>query len=610
MRKIKMMLFGIFAAGLAFAQAPQAFKYQAVARDNSGNPLANTNLPVRVTILDGSATGPVVYQETHASTSNQFGLLNLSIGNGTVTNGTFNTIAWGTGTKWIQVEVDFGTGYQNMGTSQLLSVPYALYSSNGTPGPQGPTGPTGDPGPTGPIGATGPTGDPGPTGPIGATGPSGDPGPQGPIGATGPSGDPGPQGPAGPTGANGATGAQGPQGPAGPTGANGATGAQGPMGPTGANGAVGPTGPAGSANISGTTDYVIKFTGATTGGNSLFRDNGTGTGLNVAPAPQYLFNAFRTQLTAVGDGQATIYGYRTRDSQNDGTGYSTFTGNSAVQGYNYWGDVYTFGVSGHSWNDYTRTGGVLGADNAGSYWGSLGYKNSASVTFGVYGSNAYGSGAGFMSNLGNVQKGIGSGFFGGVMGGWTRGEVLGHTSSGALYASYNLGNEYTSGYQADLVTVNNQKVPAYSVTSTQIKVYADGNGQLNGGSVRVNFPDDFAGLLMKNGKPTVTVSPMGQCNGLYISDIDARGFTVTELGNGSSNVEFSWISVGKRVDSENAQVPSDISNIEFDNNLKGVMFNDNNKSRNGTPIWWDGSKVRFDAIPEEKVNKVEMPMPK
>ncbi|MDI3282596.1 hypothetical protein [Polyangium sp. 15x6] len=183
--------------------------------------------------------------------------------------------------------------------------PVGATGATGAIGPQGPagaTGATGAIGPQGPAGATGATGAIGPQGPAGATGATGAVGPQGPVGATGAQGPIGPtgaQGPIGATGAQGpvgATGAQGAQGPAGPAGATGAqgpqgiqgpigpTGAQGPAGPQGVTGAqgpqgaqgpVGPQGPAGSANINGTVNTVIKFTGATTGGNSSITDDAT-----------------------------------------------------------------------------------------------------------------------------------------------------------------------------------------------------------------------------------------------------------------------------------------------------------------------------------------------
>ncbi len=114
----------------SLAQAPQAINYQGVARDASGNELANTNISLRLNILDGSAAGATIYQEEHSVTTNEFGLFSLQIGTGTATIGTFSSIDWGVNTRWLEVEMDplGGTSYVNMGTSQLVSVPYALYA--------------------------------------------------------------------------------------------------------------------------------------------------------------------------------------------------------------------------------------------------------------------------------------------------------------------------------------------------------------------------------------------------------------------------------------------------------------------------------------------------
>lgn len=180
-------------AGLK-AQIPQSMKYQGIARNSSGAALNNQVISVRISIRDNSASGPIVYQENHNTTTNPYGLYNLNLGTGSVLSGTFSAINWGVNTKFIEQEVDFGAGYTNMGASQFLSVPYALYAANGPVGPQGPqgvAGPTGPQGPTGNTGPQGPIGNTGPQGPIGNTGP------QGPIGNTGPAG---PTGPAGTTG--------------------------------------------------------------------------------------------------------------------------------------------------------------------------------------------------------------------------------------------------------------------------------------------------------------------------------------------------------------------------------------------------------------------------
>ncbi len=132
MKKIITILSAItlFAIESVYSQAPQKFKYQAIARDNSGNVLANANVSFRISILQGSASGTSMYSETQTATTNQFGLANLNIGAGTFVSGNFSTIPWGTNTYYVKIEFDpaGGVSYTAMGTSQLLSVPYSLYS--------------------------------------------------------------------------------------------------------------------------------------------------------------------------------------------------------------------------------------------------------------------------------------------------------------------------------------------------------------------------------------------------------------------------------------------------------------------------------------------------
>lgn len=199
------------------AQSPNKMSYQAVIRNSSNALVINQAVNMRISILQGSSSGLSVYVETHTPTTNVNGLVSIEIGGGVPISGTLAGVDWANGPYFVKTETDptGGLNYSIVGTSQLLSVPYALYaetSGSGTPGPQGPQGPIGLTGPAGATGATGPQGPIGLTGPAGATGATG---PQGPIGLTGPAGATGPQGPIGLTGPTGATGATGPQGPAG-----------------------------------------------------------------------------------------------------------------------------------------------------------------------------------------------------------------------------------------------------------------------------------------------------------------------------------------------------------------------------------------------------------
>jgi hypothetical protein len=300
---MKRILLSIVAAATlsfsSFGQAPEGFKYQAVVRDAGNIILNNQTVGLRMTIQQGSIGGTTVYAETFAPTTNAYGLVNLEIGNGTLVSGTFANIDWSAGPYFMETAVDVtgGTNYAVMGTSQLMSVPYALYaktSGNGA-GPQGPAGANGLDGANGIDGLNGATGAQGPAGLDGVQGPQGIPGvqgangPQGPIGLTGAAGATGAAGSDGTNGTNGTDGATGLTGPIGPQGATGLTGAQGPIGLTGATGA------AGAAGTNGTngTDGATGLTGLTgpAGADGTNGTNGTNgidgaTGLQGSAGPQ------------------------------------------------------------------------------------------------------------------------------------------------------------------------------------------------------------------------------------------------------------------------------------------------------------------------------------
>jgi hypothetical protein len=337
MKKILVSL--VAAATLSFSsfgQAPEGFKYQAVVRDAGNTILNNQAVGMRMTIQQGSIGGTTVYSETFAPTTNAYGLVNLEIGNGTAVSGTFANIDWANGPYFIETAVDVtgGTTYTVMGTSQLMSVPYALYAKTSGNG-QGPAGPQGIQGPagidgssgvnglsayqvwlglgntgtetdfinslTGPqgaqgiagvqgplgaqgiqgiagtdgaVGSTGPTGATGLTGAQGIQGLAGQDGIDGQDGSDGATGPVGPQGIQGPAGNDGADGATGPQGATGAAGLQGATGASGPQGPAGNDGAVGATGPQGPAGNDGATGpiggYPVHFIGENYGGGIVF----------------------------------------------------------------------------------------------------------------------------------------------------------------------------------------------------------------------------------------------------------------------------------------------------------------------------------------------------
>src|SRR6056297_3705271 len=106
MKKNIILLFLIVATTMMFAQSPRGFKYQAVIRDSNGEVLSEQNIALKISILQSSPTGSTVYSEEHAAQTNTHGLVNLTIGQGTILSGDFSGISWDNGPFFIKVELD------------------------------------------------------------------------------------------------------------------------------------------------------------------------------------------------------------------------------------------------------------------------------------------------------------------------------------------------------------------------------------------------------------------------------------------------------------------------------------------------------------------------
>jgi hypothetical protein len=112
------------------AQAPQGFNYQATVRNSAGDLIVNTNVYFKFNVIQGSLTAVPIFTETHYVSTDDLGQVNLVIGQGTANTGTFSELDWSLGSYYLGIELDTGNGYVAMGTTQLLSVPYALYAEN------------------------------------------------------------------------------------------------------------------------------------------------------------------------------------------------------------------------------------------------------------------------------------------------------------------------------------------------------------------------------------------------------------------------------------------------------------------------------------------------
>lgn len=130
--RFTLFLISFLSCFFALGQSPQGINYQAVLRDSeSGEVLRNEMVFLIISIRDSGPTGNVVYEESHSGiATNDYGLINLVIGGGDATEGSFENIPWSTGNIWYELEVDYGSGLQNLGAAQFLSVPFALFAGN------------------------------------------------------------------------------------------------------------------------------------------------------------------------------------------------------------------------------------------------------------------------------------------------------------------------------------------------------------------------------------------------------------------------------------------------------------------------------------------------
>lgn len=495
----------------SFGQAPDGFKYQAVVRDAGNNIMNNQAVGMRLTIQQGTVGGTVVYTETFSTSTNGYGLVNLEIGSGTTTDD-FAAIDWGNGPYFMETAVDFlgGMSWVVMGTSQLMSVPYALYAKNSG------------------SSIAGPAGNDGATGPAGA---------DGLVGPQGPQGNAGPQGIPGNTGATGPAGADGIAGPQGIPGNTGATGADGSVGPQGIQGVAGPTGPAGAD-------------GAPGAGNTLdqaYDEGGAGLGRVIT------VDAGEVELT-----NGTINGIGIRVSTtNSGVGVvatSTNTANpySPIQAATNASSILTSaivgsstggasGISGQVESTATAAQGVYGNNlrTTGGYGAyAIGHTGTVGETNYQLGFGTYGRNYDAIGPLGNSVGAYGLGYIG-VWG--DQSDPLGYS----VYANGDFGAAGTKAFAIDHpLDPEHKYLKHYSIESNEVlNMYRGTIAFDSNGEAIVSMPDYFDAV---NANFSYQLTPIGGYAPLFIKEKLNDGKFV--IAGGASGMEVSWTVYAERND--------------------------------------------------------------
>jgi hypothetical protein len=292
---------------------------------------------------------------------------------------------------------------------------------------------------------------------------------------------------------------------------------------------------------------------------------------------------------SLSDGDYAIIGRGVENPGESGSGYGRTESIGGVKGYNNPGVSYGFGVSGYTTTAGNRTGGVLGYLN-NTNWGSLGYRDNSGTNYGAYFTAAAGTGSGKSQT--SPASDIGLGVYGDLFGAHINGNVYGLYVSGENYGIYANGDVYRTGADVHLQTdMSGQNNVMYTLVSTEMTVQTYGIGQLQNGKSNIAFDDAFASVLSSAEPVIVTITPIGECKGVYLDRVDDKGFVVAENNNGKSNVQFSWIAIGKRQGYENMTLPADVIAADYTQKIQRGLANDNDEGIQAEGLYYQDGKL-------------------
>ena len=320
---------------------------------------------------------------------------------------------------------------------------------------------------------------------------------------------------------------------------------------------------------------------------------------------------YHSEQDVDGDGQSALFAFRTRSIENAGTGYGEYTSNTAMKGYSYWGDQYSFGTAGFNYNDFIRCGGILGAYQGGAYWGSLGYKNSASTGYGGYFSS-YTSGTGKSTQ---ANTGIGLGAWGDLLGADIHGKVYGIYAEGENYAMFSNGPVYKNNLDVHLQENGSGiNTVLYTNVSTDVTIQTSGYATLSSGKASIPFDPAFTASVSSEAPVVVTVTPMGNSNGVYLSEVSKSGFSVVENNDGKSTVTVSYIAVGKRAGYEHPIPSQELIDAGYTRNMARGLHNDADTKTNGEGLYYENNQlvvgIHPSTLPDPNKPSAESVIPK
>jgi hypothetical protein len=262
------------------------------------------------------------------------------------------------------------------------------------------------------------------------------------------------------------------------------------------------------------------------------------------------------------------------------------------------GGNYGFGVLGETVSFAEPCAGVIGIYSPLPAWGALGYRNKAGTAdYGAYFTSAAGVGTGRMSNpkLNNNPKidnaaAIGMAAYGDLFGGWIRGNVYGMAVRGERVSLYVDGKTVVNQPIIQLSkTADNKTIVNYTPASATADLQLHGVVKMENGVAIVSLDQETLSQFISTEDLTIIATPTGQTNGVYV-ELRGSELVIKENNNGKANTKVSWIIIGQRNIGDNT-LPDEFKATDFDNNLRGFMNNENDKSTTSTGLYWNGTTL-------------------
>jgi hypothetical protein len=201
-------------------------------------------------------------------------------------------------------------------------------------------------------------------------------------------------------------------------------------------------------------------------------------------------------------------------------------------------------------------------------------------------------GPGDRSNTSGTATNIGLGAWGDLFGADIHGRIYGLYTEGNNYASYSNGATFKNNLDVHLQdTKSNTMAVLYTNVSTDVTVQTSGFSQLSKGEALIEFDDNFKKVVSSEIPIVVTVTPMGECQGVYVASVDRNGFRIVESNRGESSVQVSFIAIGRRVGYEQPQLPSEVIASDYVEKLSRGFHNDSDTQTQGEGLYYENGQL-------------------